>query len=98
MSRTLSENKKKGLMCKRVWPDKPLNYVSIDFIIDLPRTNRGNIHILVINDHFSRFIRLYALKDRLAQTAAKYLADFYLDFGIPIQHMKQSCSKNSCEY
>ena len=81
--RTRVENKKKGVMCKRIWPDKPLDFISIDFIVDLPKTDRGNLHILVINDHFSRFIRLYAIKDRVAETAAKYIADFCLDFGIP---------------
>ena len=70
-------------MCLRVWPSKPLDLISIDFLVDLPKTARGNVHILVINDHFSRFIRLYAIKDRRAETAAKYVADFCLDFGIP---------------
>ena len=38
---------------------------------------------MVINDHFSKYIRLYPLRDRLAETAAKYLADYCMDFGIP---------------
>ena len=56
------EHKKKGPMCKPRWPGKPLDYVSIDFFVDLPRTPRENQHILVINDNFSKFIRLYPLK------------------------------------
>ena len=70
-------------MALRIWPKKPLQFISIDFLVDLPKTPRGNVHILVINDHFSRFVRLYAIKDRRAETAAKYVADFCLDFGIP---------------
>ena len=70
-------------MCAKQLPSKPLELVSIDFLVDLPRTDRGNVHILVINDHFSKFIRLYAIKDRRAETAAKYVADFCMDFGIP---------------
>ena len=70
-------------MCAREWPSKPLDVISIDFLVDLPITDRGNKHILVINDHFSKFIRLYAIKDRQAETAAKYIAEYCLDFGIP---------------
>ena len=55
----------------------------IDFLVDLPRTERGNIHILVVNDHFSKYIRLYALRDRRAETAAKFVTDYFMDFGIP---------------
>ena len=83
--RIKSGNRKKGKMCLRVWPSKPLDLISIDFLVDLPKTDRGNIHILVINDHFSRFIRLYAVKDRREETAAKFVADFCLDFGIPFK-------------
>ena len=75
--------KKPGLMCKREWPSMPLDFVSIDFLVDLPRTARNNKHILVVNDHFSKFVRLYPIKDRQAQTAAKFVVDFCLDFGIP---------------
>ena len=78
-----SVNKKNGKMCVREWPNKPLDFVSIDFLVDLPRTERGNNHILVINDHFSKYIRLYPIKDRRAETAAKCIADYCLDFGIP---------------
>ena len=81
--RTKVDNKKKGIMCTRVWPTNPLDCVSIDFLVDLPKTDRGNIHVLVINDHFSRYIRLYAINDRRAETAAKYVADFCMTFGIP---------------
>ena len=72
-----------GKMCIREWPKMPLNFVSIDFVVDLPRTERNNTHILVINDHFSKFIRLYPIKDRQAETAAKCIVDFCMDFGIP---------------
>ena len=36
---------------------------------------------------FSRFIRLCAVKDRRAETGAKFVADFFLDFGIPVNHL-----------
>ena len=51
--------------------------------MDLPTTKRGNKHILVINDHFSKYMQLYAIKDRTALTAAKCVLDFSLKFGLP---------------
>ena len=77
------EYKKKGLMGVRCWPSKPLDFVSIDSLVDLPPTTRGNRHILVVNDHFSKFIKLYPIKNRLAETAAKCLSDYFLEYGIP---------------
>ena len=72
-----------GLRC---WPSKPLDFISIDFLADLPPTaptTRGNRHILVVNDHFSKLIKLYPIKNRLAETAAKCLRDYFLEYGIP---------------
>ena len=57
--------------------------ISIDYIVNLPITKNRNCHILVANDHFTKFIQLYAVKDRTAETAAKCLHDYALRFGIP---------------
>ena len=38
--------------------------------------------MLVINDHFTKFIKLYPFKDRTAPTTAKCIVDFCLTFGI----------------
>ena len=67
----------------RPWPSKPLHLISIDFLVNLPITSRGNRHLLVINDHFTNFIKLYPVKDRTAPTTAKCIVDFCLTFGIP---------------
>ena len=69
-------------MGKCEFPTKPLEKISIDFLVELPITSKGNIHILVVNDVFSKYIQLYAVKDRLSKTAAKCLADYCLRFGI----------------
>ena len=69
----------------RAWPTRPLELMSIDYIVNLPITNRGNINILVITDHFSKFVKCYALKDRTAKTACKSVLDYFLTFGIPLK-------------
>ena len=45
-----AENRKKGRLGLREFPKKPMELVSIDFIVDLPITNQSNIHILTIHD------------------------------------------------
>ena len=39
----------------------------------------------LLNDHYSKFVKLYAVKDRSANTAAKYVADYFLDYGVPLK-------------
>ena len=38
-----------------------------------------------INDHFTKLIKLYAIKDRKAQTASACLHDYILTYGIPLK-------------
>lgn len=74
-----------GRMGIREWPNKPLELISIDYLVDLPQTSRRNKHILVINDHFSKFIQVYAVKDKTALTASRYVLDYCLRFGFPLR-------------
>ena len=62
-----------------------MELISIDFIVDLPITNQSNIHILTIVDNFTKYIKVYAVKDRKAETAARCVYDFMLTFGIPLK-------------
>ena len=62
-----------------------MEQISIDFIVDLPITNQSNIHILTIVDNFTKYIKVYAVKDRKAETAARCVYDFMLTFGIPLK-------------
>ena len=77
--------RKPGKMGIREWPKRPLDLISIDYLVELPVTAKGNRHILVINDHFSKFIQVYAVKDRTALTASKYVLDYCLKFGFPLR-------------
>ena len=77
------QKRKRAKLGKREFPIAPLELVSIDFLVDLPVTAKHNQHILVINDHFTKYIQLYAVKDRTAPTAAKCVVDYSLKFGLP---------------
>eukprot|EP00795_Rhopilema_esculentum_P007318 gene7318-13030_t len=70
-------------MGKRNFPCKPLDLISIDFLVNLPVSRQGNSIILVVNDVFSKYIQLYPLRDRTAESAAKCLIDYSMRFGIP---------------
>ena len=43
---------------------KPFEVVAIDLITNLPKTKRGNIHIIVAIDAFSKFVELGAIPSR----------------------------------
>ena len=50
----------------------------------LPRTSSGYSYILVVVDHFSKFINLYAMKDQTATTVSKHLFEDYVrEHGLP---------------
>ena len=80
-----AENRKKGRLGLCEFPTKPMELISIDFIVDLPITNQRNIHILTIVDNFTKYIKVYAVNDRKAGTAARCAYDFMLTFGIPLK-------------
>ncbi len=79
----IKPQQKKSRMGLRKFPNVPLEVVSIDFLVDLPQTRRGNKHILVVNDQFSKYIQLYPIKDRTALTAARCMVDYLMKFGLP---------------
>ena len=73
-------NRSCGKMGRRKWPTALLELISLESLVDLPRTSKGNVHILVINDHFAKLIKLYAIKDRKALSASACLHDYILTY------------------
>ena len=55
------------------------------FFIRFTENNKGNVHLLVINDDFTKLIKLYAIKDCKASTASACLHDYILIYGIPLK-------------
>ena len=47
--------------------------------------NKRQCSPIVINDHFTKLIKLYAIKDRKASTASACLHDYILTHGIPLK-------------
>ena len=68
---------------KNISTSYPLQMVFAD-IAELPLTPSGHRYILVLVDHFSKHINLYAMKDQTAATVAKHIfEDFVREHGVP---------------
>ena len=59
----------------------------MDIVGPLPRTQRGNLYILTVDDHFAKHVKVYALPDQEAVTIARvFLNEFTSWFRCPIHH------------
>ena len=89
---TKPDNRQKRNLGKRPFPTKPNEVVSIDFIVDLEKSVKGNIRILTMVVNFSKFIEVYALKDSTAITGSRFVYDYCLVYGIPEKNLLRSKS------
>jgi len=64
----------------------PLDRVAVDLITKLPLTAKGNRNILVIVDHFTRWVEAFAIPDQCAETVARFtVREFVSRFGAPLE-------------
>lgn len=71
-------------MGQRTETERPFQRLFIDLIGPLPRTKSGNIGILIILDHFSKFVFLKPLKKLISKPILEYLRnDVFSCFGVP---------------
>ncbi|KAK6491574.1 hypothetical protein HHUSO_G3672 [Huso huso] len=62
---------------------RPFQFVCID-ITELPVTARGSRYILVVQDHFTKYVNLYTMADQKATTIAQHICEQYIrEHGIP---------------
>lgn len=63
----------------------PMDRISTDILGPLPRTPRGNKYILVVTDHFTKWVEIFAIPDFSATTCAnKILDEVIARFGCPL--------------
>ena len=63
-------------------PTEPLQLVTSDIVGPLPVSQDGNLYILVICCHFSKWVWLFALLDITAETVANKLVQFMMMYGL----------------
>ena len=77
-----------------LFSDEPFDTISIDFLTGLPTSERGNRHLLVVCDHFTRWCEVYPLPDMKASTVASTLVtEFISRFGVP-RRLHSDCAAN----
>ena len=65
-------------------PEQPFDTISCDVVGPLTLTERSNIHVLTVQDHFTKFLQAFAMPDQRAETIAEILTNkVFCKFGIP---------------
>ena len=63
----------------------PMDRLVTDILGPLPVTERGNKYILLVGDHFTRWMEAYPIPDQTAETVAhRVVYDFISRFGAPL--------------
>lgn len=62
----------------------PVERVALDLLGPLPRSDSGNVWVLVVGDYCSKWMEAFPLPDAKAETvAAKFVSEFVCRFGVP---------------
>lgn len=64
-------------------PKRPFIRIHLDHLGPFMTSARGNTHILVIMDAFTRFIRLFAVKNVKTVVTLRCLDEFVTEYGLP---------------
>jgi hypothetical protein len=85
-NRFKSLNKKSKAALQKYLVGHPMDRVGIDVIGPLPISKKNNKYILVIGDHFTRWMEAYPLPDQQSETIAqKLVLKFISRFGTPLE-------------
>lgn len=57
--------------------------ISMDFKGPLIRSTKGNLYILVLTDHLTKFVSIYPMKSTEAKGTIKILDKYFLQLGVP---------------
>jgi len=67
---------------KPIEASRPLELVTTDITGPLPKTKRNNAYLLLIIDHFTKFLKMYLIKNMLESTVANQILNYIFNFGI----------------
>lgn len=62
----------------------PWQVISVDYMGTFPRSRSGNTMLLVVTDHFSKFVLIQPMREAKAESLVKFLESMvFLLFGVP---------------
>ena len=69
---------------KSISTNRPWDNLAVDLMIPLPTTRNSNAHLLVVVDHFSKWVELFAIKNAQASTVCAVLQnEIFCRWGTP---------------
>ena len=71
-----------GLM-KPIVSERPWQVATCDLMGPFPRSKQGFIHLMVVVDHFSKWVELFPLRKVTARAVLEKLQDVFCRFGFP---------------
>jgi hypothetical protein len=63
--------------------NRPMAQIHVDTTKGSTKTKRGNTHIVTFVDHFTGFVKAYAISEVNARTVAQLIIKYICDFGTP---------------
>lgn len=64
-------------------PSKPFERIHVDHLGPFTRSSRGNVHLLVVVDALTKFVKLYPAKSTRTPAVIRALESFINDYGVP---------------
>ena len=86
-NRNKKPNRKARCPLTKFHAGAPLERVHLDFLGPLPKTERGNEHVLMIVDQFTKWVECIPLPSQSAEMTQAVVNDFFSRFGYPFQIM-----------
>lgn len=73
-------------------PSRVNEFISGDYIGPFHKTDKGNQYILTFIDHFSKFIKLYAVPNTTTRYTADCVLEYICTYGIPTRYLTDNAS------
>jgi hypothetical protein len=66
-----------------IFPNRPMELITTDMMGPLKKTAKGFAYIMVVCDHYTKWVEAYPMRSLTANEAAQRLAQFIFRYGIP---------------
>jgi transposase InsO family protein len=70
-------------MTGRIETERPWQHIFIDMIGPYPKSKNGNVAVLIVLDHLSKYVLTHPLKSMVTKNITKFLESVFHMFGVP---------------